>query len=150
MEVSRMRPIDHVIGIGNAVINDETDIRGMSEYFASHVLISDEIEAEIQKECIFIVSESEESEECQVALGTAEYDTRPIDIYAIYAPICQNTNLTAKPKKPSSVIDPCSEYYTIAHMNRPDVQKALSLTPLCLSSINTMSYANNIHHDTFP
>ncbi|KAK4379736.1 hypothetical protein RND71_001598 [Anisodus tanguticus] len=111
--------------IGNAVINDETDTRGMYEYFASHALVSDEVEAEIQKECKFTVPESEESEECQVALGTTEHDTRPIDIYAIYVPLCHNTNLTAKPKKPSSVIDPCSDYYTTAYMNRPDVQKAL-------------------------
>ncbi|XP_060217406.1 serine carboxypeptidase-like 40 isoform X1 [Lycium barbarum] len=111
--------------IGNAVINDETDTRGMYEYFASHALISDEVEAEIQKECKFTVPESEESDKCQVALGIAEYGTHPLDIYAIYAPRCHNSNLTSHPKKPSLVIDPCSDDYTTAYMNRPDVQKAL-------------------------
>ncbi|KAL3348418.1 hypothetical protein AABB24_021866 [Solanum stoloniferum] len=112
--------------IGNAVINDETDTRGMYEYFASHALISDEVEAEIQKQCKFTIPESEESDECKMAGIIADYDTHDhIDIYAIYAPLCHNTNLTSKPKRPSLVIDPCSDYYTIAYMNRPDVQKAL-------------------------
>ncbi|MCD7446730.1 Serine carboxypeptidase-like 40 [Datura stramonium] len=111
--------------IGNAVINDEMDTRGMYEYFASHALIPDEVEAEIQKQCKFTGSENEESDECKEAQGIADYDTQPIDIYNIYAPICHNSNLTSNPKKPSIVIDPCSDYYTIAYMNRPDVQKAL-------------------------
>lgn len=112
--------------IGNAVINDETDTRGMYEYFASHALISDEVEAEIQKQCKFTIPESEETDECKMAGSIADYDAHShIDIYAIYAPLCHNTNLTSKPKRPSLVIDPCSDYYTTAYMNRPDVQKAL-------------------------
>ncbi|CAN4110270.1 unnamed protein product [Withania somnifera] len=111
--------------IGNAVINDETDTRGMYEYFASHALISDEVGAEIQKQCKFTVPENEESVECKVAQGKADYDTHNIDIYDIYAPRCHNSDLTAKPRKPSLVIDPCSDDYTNAYMNRPDVQKAL-------------------------
>ncbi|CAN4080597.1 unnamed protein product [Withania somnifera] len=111
--------------IGNAVINDETDTGGMYEYFASHAIISEEVGAEIQKQCKFTVAENEESEECKVAQGKADYDIYDIDIYNIYAPICHNSNLTAKPKKPSLVIDPCSDHYTNAYMNSPDVQKAL-------------------------
>ncbi|XP_016475411.2 LOW QUALITY PROTEIN: serine carboxypeptidase-like 40 [Nicotiana tabacum] len=120
--------------IGNAVINDETDTRGMYEYFASHALISDELEAQIQKQCKF--TESSESDECKLARSKAEYNTDPIDIYNIYAPLCHNTNLTAKPKKPSLVIDPCSDYYTIAYMNRPDVQKALH------ANVTNIKYSN--------
>ncbi|MCD7464489.1 hypothetical protein HAX54_052850 [Datura stramonium] len=127
--------------IGNAVINDEMDTRGMYEYFASHALIPDEVEAEIQKQCKFTGSENEESDECKEAQGIADYDTQPIDIYNIYAPICHNSNLTPTPKNllvisseyiiviwytMQIVIDPCSDYYTIAYMNRPDVQKALT------------------------
>lgn len=82
------------------MINDETDTRGMYEYFASHALISDEVEAEIQKQCKFTVPESEESDECRMAGSIADYDTHGhIDIYAIYAPLCHNSNLTSKPKK---------------------------------------------------
>lgn len=88
--------------IGNAVINDETDTRGMYEYFASHALISDEVEAEIQKQCKFTIPESEETDECKMAGSIADYDAHShIDIYAIYAPLCHNTNLTSKPKRPS-------------------------------------------------
>ncbi|PHU14081.1 Serine carboxypeptidase-like 40 [Capsicum chinense] len=111
--------------IGNAVINDDTDTRGMYEYFASHALITDEVVSEIQKQCKFTVTESKESDECKMAKSIADYNTHNIDIYNIYAPRCHNSNLTSRPKKPSAMIDACSDYYTIAYMNRPDVQKAL-------------------------
>ncbi|MCD7464488.1 hypothetical protein HAX54_052849 [Datura stramonium] len=60
---------------------------------------------------------SKESPECEAAQGRALNDT-PLNIFAIYAPLCRSTNLTIKPNMPSMVIDPCSDYYTIAYMNR--------------------------------
>lgn len=74
----------------------------MYEYFASHALISDEVEAEIQKQCNFTIPESEESDECKMAGKIVGYDTHHyIDVYAIYAPLCHNSNLTSKPKRPT-------------------------------------------------
>ncbi|KAM3358325.1 hypothetical protein P3S68_021256 [Capsicum galapagoense] len=124
--------------IGNAVINHETDARGIFEYFASHTLMSDEDEAELQTKCKF--TGSKESAKCQAAIDKA-YDSLKLNIFAIFAPICLNTNLTAKLNKPSvshnfsagqtyisslaAMIDPCNDYYTVIYMNRPDVQKAL-------------------------
>merc|ERR1712226_1817293 len=39
---------------------------------------------------------------------------------------CHNSNLTVQPKKASILdIDPCSDYYVYAYLNRPDVQEAM-------------------------
>ncbi|PHU14082.1 Serine carboxypeptidase-like 40 [Capsicum chinense] len=97
--------------IGNAVINHETDARGIFEYFASHTLMSDEDEAELQKKCKF--TGSKESAKCQAAIDKA-YDSLKLNIFAIfcshlpqYQPHCQ------------------AQQAFFIYMNRPDVQKAL-------------------------
>ncbi|KAH9774352.1 serine carboxypeptidase-like 40 [Citrus sinensis] len=113
------------IMIGNAVINDETDVRGMYEYFQSHALISDEAAYQIQKYCDFSPNATR-SDECNAATDEAEENTSHLDIYNIYAPLCSNSSLTARPKKASITnFDPCSDYYVYAYLNRPDVQQAL-------------------------
>ncbi|KAG8391181.1 hypothetical protein BUALT_Bualt01G0161000 [Buddleja alternifolia] len=112
--------------IGNAVINDETDVKGMFEYFASHALISDETSDQIMKYCDFSPKTTNQSDECNDASDKAQNNIDNIDISNIYAPICSNSSLTDKPKKTSAMnIDPCSDDYVIAYLNRPDVQEAL-------------------------
>ncbi|XP_009792171.1 serine carboxypeptidase-like 40 [Nicotiana sylvestris] len=113
------------IMIGNAVINYETDRKGMYEYHASHALIPDEILEQIERYCNFSDKALPQSQECDNAIDIAIADTEPIDVYNIYAPLCSNSELTLQPKKTSQVIDPCSDDYVIAYMNRPDVQKLL-------------------------
>ncbi|CAL9004241.1 unnamed protein product [Prunus brigantina] len=114
------------IMIGNAVINDETDSRGMYDYLASHALISDQTANKINKYCDFSPNATKQPKECSDAADAAAKDTYYIDIYNIYASSCVSSNLTAKPKKASIFeFDPCSEYYAYAYLNRPDVQQAL-------------------------
>ncbi|CAA0816584.1 Serine carboxypeptidase-like 40 [Striga hermonthica] len=114
------------IVIGNAVINDETDTKGMYDYFGSHALISDDIAYQIKKYCDFSPKVTEQSDKCIEAAGIADKNVENIDIYNIYAPLCSNPTLTDKPKKISGMsIDPCSEHYVHAYLNRPEVQKAL-------------------------
>ncbi|XP_059311649.1 serine carboxypeptidase-like 40 [Lycium ferocissimum] len=117
------------IMIGNAVINYETDKKGMYEYHASHGLIPDEILEEIERYCNFSDKALPQPHECDNAIDIAIANTDPIDLYNIYAPLCPNSDdLTAyryTPYKNSQVIDPCSDDYVIAYMNRLDVQKAL-------------------------
>ncbi|XP_061352666.1 serine carboxypeptidase-like 40 [Gastrolobium bilobum] len=110
--------------IGNAVINDETDVKGMVDFLASHAIISDQAAYDINKACDFS-SHNETSSECKAASDELDRDLAFIDLYNIYAPQCKNFNLTAQPKKNSIVIDPCSEYYVYAYLNREDVQEAL-------------------------
>ncbi|CAL0310995.1 unnamed protein product [Lupinus luteus] len=111
------------IMIGNAVINDQTDNQGMYDYLASHAIISDQVMHDIHTFCNF--SSGTIPSQCPTALDEYIQDISFIDIYNIYAPLCNNPNLTSFPKKNSIVIDPCSGIYTHAYLNRANVQAAL-------------------------
>ncbi|KAH0726055.1 hypothetical protein KY284_001920 [Solanum tuberosum] len=117
------------IMIGNAVINFETDEKGMYEYHASHGLIPDEIFEQIDRYCNFSDKALPQPHQCDNAIDIAIADTDPIDLYNIYAPLCPKSDDLSTTyytsNKNSQEIDPCSDDYLIAYMNRPDVQKAL-------------------------
>ena len=87
--------------IGNAVINDETDTRGMYDYFATHALIPDRVMSQIQKYCNFSPDASNQSRVCIAALESVGPNIGSINIYNIYAPLCFSTNITSRPKKAS-------------------------------------------------
>jgi serine carboxypeptidase-like clade 2 len=88
--------------IGNAVINDETDQKGMFDYLASHAIISDQSQYQIQKYCDFSPNASSTvSRECISAFIDAQEDLDYINIYNIYAPLCSSYDVTARPKKAS-------------------------------------------------
>ncbi|KAI9075402.1 hypothetical protein K1719_042652 [Acacia pycnantha] len=111
--------------IGNAVINDNTDTKGMWDFLASHAIISDQAARAVNKLCDFSETVSNQTSECRAASAEIEDDVQDINIYNIYAPQCQSTNITSLPKPPSAVTDPCSDYYVYAYLNRGDVQEAL-------------------------
>ncbi|KAL9231252.1 hypothetical protein vseg_006503 [Gypsophila vaccaria] len=111
--------------IGNAVINDETDMKGMYEYFWTHALISDHLRNQIMRHCDFSPNAITQTTPCNSATDDVELDIQFLDIYNIYAPICLSTNLTLKPIKPTQVLDPCSDNYVYAYLNTPEVQQAL-------------------------
>ncbi|MQL94371.1 hypothetical protein Taro_027022 [Colocasia esculenta] len=115
------------IAIGNAVINDLTDLKGMLDFFWTHALISDDAHRDIKRHCDFTRPEGTRNDKCRMAVGLAEGTVQTeIDIYNIYAPRCFDSNLTAVPKKTSiKNSDPCSDYYVYAYLNDPEVQKAL-------------------------
>ncbi|KAJ6813073.1 serine carboxypeptidase-like 34 [Iris pallida] len=132
--------------VGNGVMNDETDQRGMVDYAWDHAVISDEVYDDIKKSCNFSLEHVGDA--CNKALDEyfAVYDI--IDMYSLYAPTCVKSNSSsssnsssrrtmvvgAAPKlfskyagwhqKPAGY-DPCVSDYTEAYFNRPDVQKAL-------------------------
>ncbi|KAF7014371.1 unnamed protein product [Triticum aestivum] len=116
------------IMIGNAVINDWTDSKGMYDFFWTHALISDETAAGINKNCNFTAAGAgaAPSALCYDASDEASESLRDIDIYNIYAPNCQSEKLVTPPIAPSiDNFDPCTDYYVEAYLNRPDVQKAM-------------------------
>ncbi|XP_045824674.1 serine carboxypeptidase-like 40 [Trifolium pratense] len=112
------------IMIGNAVINDDTDNQGMNDYLASHAIISDQAAHNINTFCN-LSSNSNQNTECNEALSQVDKNTAFLDVYNIYAPLCNNHNLTTCPNKISVVLDPCSDDYVQAYLNRDDVQEAL-------------------------
>ncbi|CAA2970134.1 serine carboxypeptidase-like 40, partial [Olea europaea subsp. europaea] len=112
--------------IGNAVINYETDTKGMYEYYATHALISDQTLYQIQKFCNFSTKPLNQSDECNEALDEADADTDGLDVYNIYASLCPDSEFTSNSKKTSvKNFDPCSDDYVYMYLNRPDVQEAL-------------------------
>ncbi|XP_051124209.1 serine carboxypeptidase-like 40 [Andrographis paniculata] len=111
--------------IGNAVIDDEMDTKGMFEFFESHALVSEETTEQIFKYCNFSPKAIDQSTRCNTAYEQINSNIDDIDIYNIYAPLCSNPNVTKKPKRISDVSDPCSDNYIFAYLNRADVQKAL-------------------------
>ncbi|CDP16358.1 unnamed protein product [Coffea canephora] len=111
--------------IGNAVINDETDTKGLIDYFASHALISPESSRKLHEDCKFS-SDAETSDGCNDIVTKLRTIAGNIDIYSIYYPLCLDGNLTSIPKMFSIMeIDPCSEYYVQSYFNLPEVQEAI-------------------------
>ncbi|PON49562.1 Serine carboxypeptidase-like [Trema orientale] len=115
------------IAIGNAWVDDNTSEQGIYEYFWTHALNSDETHAGIQKYCDFVTGNF--SDTCYQYLDQGDNEIGEIDIYNIYAPLC---NLSA-PKSSSSgsvhYFDPCSDYYVHTYLNLGEVQTALHAKP---------------------
>ncbi|KAF7824607.1 serine carboxypeptidase-like 40 [Senna tora] len=116
--------------IGNAVINDETDTKGMYDFLSSHAIISDKAAHDMYKLCDQVFSNEANANdnvtnECNAATDEIEKDLGFIDVYNIYAPLCHNSNLTSIPKTTSVVNDPCGDFYVYAYLNRGEVQEAL-------------------------
>lgn len=132
--------------IGNALLDDDTDQRGMVDYAWDHAVISDRVYNDLKKNCDF--SKKNLTTECNKALTQYFAEYRLIDIYSLYTPICienqtrTHTRNTQPPvidgisprlfsrfdgwlKRPAAGYDPCASDYTDAYMNRPDVQAAL-------------------------
>ncbi|KAG9458119.1 hypothetical protein H6P81_002627 [Aristolochia fimbriata] len=111
--------------IGNAAVNEETDQRGMFDYFWSHALISDEIIDEVRAYCDFSANATD-STTCDDAVSKVASAVNSLDIYSIYAPLCHSSRISLVPKKASvREYDPCSDYYIENYLNLPQVQEAL-------------------------
>ncbi|KAJ4849421.1 Serine carboxypeptidase-like 34 [Turnera subulata] len=139
--------------IGNALLDDETDQKGMIDYAWDHAVISDGLYREIKRKCNF--SESHLSDECDNAMDKYYSVYRIIDMYSLYSPRCVNSNFSSSSRKfpgiqgiapqlfskfgglhrkPAAGYDPCLSDYTEIYLNRPDVQEALH------ANVTKMSY----------
>ncbi|KAL0538559.1 hypothetical protein IC582_022706 [Cucumis melo] len=114
--------------VGNAVTDDYHDYVGTFEYWWTHGLISDSTYRLLRKACDF-GSSQHPSAECKKALTVAEFEQGNIDPYSIYTRPCNSTaslrhNLRGHYPWMSRAYDPCTERYSVAYFNHPDVQKA--------------------------
>lgn len=134
--------------IGNALLDDEMDQRGMIDYAWDHAVLSDGLYKQIKTNCNF--SEESETSNCKNALSKYFDIYKIIDMYSLYTPDC-TVNQTASSalgannrqlrvikgaaprafsefegwhRRPAGY-DPCASLYTEAYFNRADVQKAL-------------------------
>ncbi|KQK14877.1 hypothetical protein BRADI_1g19176v3 [Brachypodium distachyon] len=124
------------IMIGNALLDEWTDNKGMYDYYWTHALISDDTADAIPNNCnftrpndysrSFTALANSSGNPCDEAIREADEELRHINIYNIYAPICHSHNLVSPPITSSiESLDPCTEHYVEAYLNNPDVQKAL-------------------------
>ncbi|XP_010522153.1 PREDICTED: serine carboxypeptidase-like 35 [Tarenaya hassleriana] len=125
--------------IGNAVINEATDMAGLVDYAWSHAIISDNLYVNIHNSCKFD-EESIDDVQCWDNFKGFMQAYADIDIYSIYAPVCLSSFSSSRPRfamSPSLLAshdlshrlptgyDPCTEDYVEKYFNRKDVQAAL-------------------------
>ncbi|CAL5212497.1 unnamed protein product [Lathyrus oleraceus] len=125
---------DHInfkgIMIGNALLDDETDQKGMIEYAWDHAVISDGLYKNITTVCNFTYPIQNQTDECNIELNKYFDVYKIIDMYSLYAPRCfSNASNTRRSSdgwnKMRAGYDPCASDYTELYFNRPEVQKAL-------------------------
>ncbi|KAJ1422103.1 Serine carboxypeptidase, serine active site [Sesbania bispinosa] len=160
------------IMIGNALMNDETDQKGMIDYAWDHAVISDGLYHNITSTCDF--SLPNQTNECNVELNKYFDVYKIIDMYSLYAPRCFSNSSSSRKeipvvkgvaphsfskfdgwhKKPAGY-DPCASDYTEVYLNRPEVQKALHANvtkipyPWTHCSDN-ITFWNDAPHSTLP
>ncbi|KAK7316587.1 hypothetical protein RJT34_00164 [Clitoria ternatea] len=115
------------IAIGNAWIDDATNIKGIFDNFWTHALNSDQTHELIEKYCDF--STPKVSRICATATVRGLIEKGNISIYNIYAPQCHDPSLKSGSMGSVDDFDPCSDYYVKAYLNRPEVQLALHAKP---------------------
>ncbi|KAI4313245.1 hypothetical protein L6164_026238 [Bauhinia variegata] len=129
--------------IGNALLDDETDQKGMIDYAWDHAVISDELYENIKNACDFSVSS--QSGDCNMELHRYFDVYKIIDMYSLYTSKCFSDGSSTTRKwpvikgvaphslskfdgwhqRPGAGYDPCASDYTEVYLNRPEVQKAL-------------------------
>ncbi|XP_039002630.1 serine carboxypeptidase-like 34 [Hibiscus syriacus] len=139
------------IMIGNALMDEETDQRGMVDYAWDHAVISDRVYNNIKLECNF--SRPKQTDDCKKALE-AYFDVyNIIDMYSLYTPTCVSNSGTGNNRRSPSIQGfslqtiskfdgrrkrpedyDCAWDDTEAYFNRPDVQNALH------ANVTNMSY----------
>lgn len=127
------------IAVGNGWIDDNLCTKGMYDYFWMAGLNSDETHEGIQKLCDF--GNFNVTNECNLYQSRANDELGNIDIYNIYAPLCNSS--ATKPSYSGSDFDPCSEDYTNAYLNLPEVQEALHAKATNWSSCSELSWTDS-------
>lgn len=78
--------------IGNALLDDETDQKGMIDYAWDHAVISDRVYDNVKSSCNFSLVNTTDA--CDKALN-AYFDVyKIIDMYSLYAPTCHDSNVS--------------------------------------------------------
>ncbi|THG20018.1 hypothetical protein TEA_008552 [Camellia sinensis var. sinensis] len=128
--------------VGNALLDDETDQKGMIDYAWDHAVISDRLYADVKSKCNF--SDPNLPNDCHNSLNKYFDVYKIIDMYSLYSPTCVNSTSSTTRKLPTiqgiapqlfskiegwhqkpAGYDPCLSDYTEAYLNRADVQQAL-------------------------
>ncbi|XP_027909081.1 serine carboxypeptidase-like 35 [Vigna unguiculata] len=126
--------------MGNAVINDITDFKGIYDFALGHTIISKEVYDGITGDCD--LTKERQTNDCIMNLARFLKAYSDIDMFNIYSPICFRDNNKTVPKKPIvtrhdltqdvhwnilplSGYDFCPDDHVIEYFNRKDVQRAI-------------------------
>ncbi|XP_073020630.1 serine carboxypeptidase-like 27 [Primulina eburnea] len=116
--------------LGNILMDDYYDYKGMLEHWWITGLISDSTFQLLKNTCA-LSSRVHPSADCQKALDLAIQEEGNIDQESIFTPLCNkksssNRRLPGGRHRPwpSKAYDPCTESYFTAYFNLPEVQKA--------------------------
>ncbi|KAH7286719.1 hypothetical protein KP509_32G019800 [Ceratopteris richardii] len=134
--------------IGNAVVDDALDMKGLIDYAWSHAIVSDSFYKNISSGCDFTLTSW--STECGTLVGSLFSKYRPINIYDIFSDVCVDSSSKAHSIKDLSMsftrrgsnmspiletmeipngqaggTDPCLDDHVEMYLNRLDVQQAL-------------------------
>ncbi|KAG6626623.1 hypothetical protein I3843_15G058300 [Carya illinoinensis] len=111
------------IAIGNAWIDDNTGILGIYDYFWTHALNSDDTNAGIHRYCDFNTGNF--SSKCEQYQGRGNEEVGELNIYNIYAPLCNGSAPNSGSSGSVKNFDPCSDQYVNTYLNLAKVQTAL-------------------------
>jgi len=111
--------------VGNPYLDENRNIKGQLDYFWTHAVMSDEVYANVSKNCNFDRAVETPSEEAACSGALDGFQVGYIDGYNIYAPVCLTaSNGTYYPSSYLPGYDPCSDYPTYFYLNDPAVQNA--------------------------
>ncbi|GMP92408.1 hypothetical protein CsSME_00042648 [Camellia sinensis var. sinensis] len=85
--------------VGNALLDDETDQRGMIDYAWDHAVISDRLYADVKSKCNF--SDPNLPNDCHNSLNKYFDVYKIIDMYSLYSPTCVNSTSSTTRKLPT-------------------------------------------------
>lgn len=106
--------------VGNPFLDDNMNGKGTVDYLWSHGVISDEMYANITKNCKFNRSDGD------ACYDAGLHDSANTDPYDIYGPVCITApDGTFYPSRYIPWQDPCSNNYVDAYLNDPKIQEAL-------------------------
>lgn len=89
--------------IGNALLDDETDQKGMIDYAWDHAVISDALYHNITAICDFKRPIQNQTTECNVELNKYFDVYKIIDMYSLYTPRCFSNLSSTTTKEPSQI-----------------------------------------------
>ncbi|XP_006655142.3 serine carboxypeptidase 2-like [Oryza brachyantha] len=122
--------------VGNGVTDDYHDYKGTFEHWWNHGIISDGTYRLLNASCVHDSGEHP-APACLAALNASTAEQGDIDMYSLYTPTCNETSSPAARARQQRRLkrghypwmtgsyDPCTEIYSTAYYNRPEVQTAL-------------------------
>ncbi|XP_066356932.1 serine carboxypeptidase 1-like [Miscanthus floridulus] len=117
--------------VGNPLLDNYWNSKGLIDYFWSHGVMSDEVFENVSRNCGYSNNpDTDDSASSSCTDAWHVFDKGEIDPYNIYAPVCVDTPQGAY--YPSSYLpgyDPCSDRYTSGYLNHPEVQSSFHARP---------------------